>query len=204
MKMIYVDKDAVLKAGLSQNDCEFQSKLFDEIRNHVFMCSFVDTDYNNLPMWAYYANNHRGYCINYRINCKDIFYKVLYTSSSTPVKSFFLQYGRYCNVPAEGEDFKTMRDLYTYLIMLFLVSKHISWEHENEYRILFPYLEGMDNRIENEMTGLEILDITVGLRCEERYKQKIMQIAKSKTIPCYQIQLDNKNFLVRKLLIGEN
>ena len=50
--------------------------------------------------------------------------------------------------------------------------------------------------------GLDILDITIGLKCEEKYKQEILQISTVMKIPCYQIYLDNKKFLSRKLIGG--
>ena len=202
MRMIYVDKEAVLKAGLPHEAYELEKNFLEELKRKLLICSFVDSDYNNLPMWAYYANNHRGYCVRYKVNRKGMFFRVLYSETSGPITSLFLQYLASCDAHAEDKCSEMIRATYEYAIQVFLSTKHLSWKHENEYRIIFPQIKDISNRISNRMAGLEILDITVGLNCEEKYKQKILQIASAKKIPCYQICLDNKNFLVREQLGG--
>lgn len=202
MRMIYVDKEAVLKAGLPYEVYEWEKEFLEKLTNKLTLCSFVDTDYNNLPMWAYYANNHHGYCIRYKIRRKEIFFRVLYADTSAPVTSLFLQYKMSCDKYAESDNTKEWQSSLEYAIQLFLSIKHISWKHEKEYRIICPYYKEFGNRVSNATMGLSILDITIGLNCEEKYRQKILQFANAREIPCYQICLDNKNFLVREQLGG--
>lgn len=202
MRMIYVDEESVLKSDLPHEAYIWEKKFLEQLLNKMLICSFVDTDYNNLPMWAYYANNHYGYCVRYGIKRKEIFFKVLYSETSAPITSLFLQYKMFCDMETESEGYKKLREIYEYAIQLFLSTKHISWKHENEYRIICPYYKKIGHRISNEIMGLDILDITIGLKCEEKYKQEILQISTVMKIPCYQIYLDNKKFLSRKLIGG--
>ena len=120
----------------------------------------------------------------------------------TDLTSLFLQYKMSCDKYAESDNTKEWQSSLEYAIQLFLSIKHISWKHEKEYRIICPYYKEFGNRVSNATMGLSILDITIGLNCEEKYRQKILQFANAREIPCYQICLDNKNFLVREQLGG--
>lgn len=89
MRMGYIDELHAKKLQLSSKAIEAEKKILDAVVERMLSCSFVDSDYRNLPMWAYYANNYQGYCVNYKINYKTIFFKVIYQKSRLSLAEFF-------------------------------------------------------------------------------------------------------------------
>jgi len=56
-------------------------KIVDMFRgNYLFLCfSFFNDDlFECMPMWAHYANNGKGFCVKYKINCKGFVYPINY------------------------------------------------------------------------------------------------------------------------------
>ena len=51
------------------------------------LVSLSGNSFNCLPMWAYYTNNYRGYCVEYDVIVPDIFFKVAYEPERIPVAS---------------------------------------------------------------------------------------------------------------------
>lgn len=49
----------------------------------------ADEKEQNMPMWAYYANNHSGVCVEYMIDCKvkKFIYPVSYDDTRAPGNS---------------------------------------------------------------------------------------------------------------------
>ena len=56
-----------------------------QINSHARVCCFANPDekHQNMPMWAYYANNHRGFCVEYKMvdSQKKFLYPVSYDPS---------------------------------------------------------------------------------------------------------------------------
>lgn len=38
---------------------------YTSLANGLRYTCLSNTDENNMPMWAYYANNHQGFCVEY-------------------------------------------------------------------------------------------------------------------------------------------
>lgn len=92
------------------------------------------------------------------------------------------------------------QDLIAFFVQLVFSLKHSSWRHEKEYRIICPFYEEIGQRISNKQMGLEVSDITIGLKCRSEYKERIIQIAKERDIKCYQLCTDENEFLSRQLI----
>lgn len=160
-----------------------------------------NTDENNMPMWAYYANNHQGFCVEYLL-CdmqKKYIFPVTYEPERVSANSITtnLLY-EYMKMKEEGRDYTdTSADANVYLQMLILsmAAKHKSWKHEKEYRIIchmddFPAIP---------------TKIYIGLNCKEEYKKELIEVAKSiEVCEVYQMEIDedsNMFGLKQKLLL---
>ena len=85
-------------------------------KRHRYLCSFSSskTGYHNNIMWAMYANNHNGCCIEFEIDNKDITPKGVKYHDDIPMN----------NNP--DENFINQEMFYR---------KTIPWKHENEWRV---------------------------------------------------------------------
>lgn len=182
MKMGYIDEQYAKKSGFPDNLIEAERKILSNLVGKMLLCSFVDSDYSNLPMWAYYANNYQGYCVNYKINRKEVFFKVIYQKNKIRLNELFVTYMQFCLLEGKGYDIEKGLDTIAFLARLVFSLKHSSWRHEKEYRIICPLYEEIGQRISNIEMGLEVNDITIGLKCKPEYKERIMQIAKNRKI----------------------
>ena len=50
---------------------------------------------NNLPMWAHYANNHAGYCVQYKVDKKENVHRAMYLSKRYPIVNTIKKFVRY-------------------------------------------------------------------------------------------------------------
>lgn len=79
-----LDRQKMRESGYTDNIIDSYEKLFD-FRDYGITClSANDIDY--LPMWAYYTNNHKGFCIEYEVIKKDCIHEVLYEPERIKVR----------------------------------------------------------------------------------------------------------------------
>lgn len=147
-----------------------------------------DTNEQNMPMWAYYANNHEGFCVEY-ILCdlqKKYILPVAYEEERQEANSIATHIinaamAAKMNGTPPSKEFS----LYNHLMFLSMTAKHISWEHEREYRIMSPdrYFPAIPSKI------------YIGLNCTDENKEKLIDIGKSSDGICkvYQMYLDSNN-----------
>lgn len=147
-----------------------------------------DTDENNMPMWAYYANNHQGFCVEYLL-CemqKKYIFPVTYEPERVSANAITtnLLY-EYMKMKEEGKDYTdTSADANVYLQMMILslAAKHKSWKHEKEYRIIchrddFPAIPSK---------------IYIGLNCKEEYRKLLTEVGKSiEVCKVYEMEIDD-------------
>lgn len=88
-KGMLVDRKKMKNAGYSQNIIDEYQTLFDFSDYGITCLSSNNIDY--LPMWAYYTNNHKGFCIEYEIIKKDCIHEVLYEPERIKVASLIFQ-----------------------------------------------------------------------------------------------------------------
>lgn len=97
------------------------------IRKNVLVSCFFEGDTQNSLMWAHYANNHKGFCIEYELEESDPeifdFNRVNYVSSLPEIYATELLFNPYETVA---------RIIY---------SKSIEWSYEKEWRYVELYAE---------------------------------------------------------------
>lgn len=84
---------------------------------------------HNLPMWAHYAENHSGLCIEYEFpedTIRNFFTPVVYTD--TFPNNMMPHFPDSFDLTKEWEDF----------INVMLLTKSKEWENEKEWRLLLP------------------------------------------------------------------
>ena len=128
----------------------------------------LSKDYKNELLWAYYANSHKGFCIEYDFNIlkqypcnEDNFFDVKY-SKNVPIINL-------------GSIFDIS------ILKKSLVTKSLSWKHEDEIRILTPF-QGMFTYFTRAVKS-----IYFGYRTDKNTIESIMGKLKGRGIKYYQM-----------------
>lgn len=96
------------------------------------------------------------------------------------------------------EQEKDELELYNQIFFHNTMIKDKSWEYENEYRYIIPKMICSNKEVkggvllDNRTVGIEISGIYLGMCCEEKYKNMLIDIAKNLGIKIYQMCFNEK------------
>lgn len=173
------------------------------------VCCFTDPEMrtSNL-MWAHYANNHQGFCIEYQLpehpNNKD----EDWLSGLDPWKRSFLTYTfpvAYCekrmdfsqkwmdmdSIIERSNDYSDVFPYYQYG----LITKGIEWSYEREWRFIYPpVIEStkekypLTNRLKNggNLEFFPIKNVYLGYRMSQEAKDVIREIVCDRDVHIYE------------------
>lgn len=175
-KGMQIDEQKLLAHGYSQ-DCINQFKSLLDFSDYGLTCLSTNTvDY--FPMWAYYANDHHGFCIEYDVLKKDCIHEVLYEPETIKLSSLiFPAIKSFKHAMFLGRDSKS--DFYLTIFLQALFIKDASWSHEREYRIVYPLRDCTGVNVPVSDLGLKAARIIVGNKCSSDNVQRIRAIAKT-------------------------
>ena len=152
---------------------------------------------NNMPMWAYYANNHHGICVEYDVCNPICLYPVSYEQERNPMSvvlgNFVALSLDAVNGKISGQNPELLK--YQFLILNLMCVKHRSWKQENEFRILFPYPRLRENgkRVDLKDIGLEISAIYLGKDCSIRKQNRLKGVSINLGIDLYKMRVNNQS-----------
>lgn len=172
-KGMLIDKEKFIEAGYPIETIKMYQTIFDFNDYGVTCLSSNSVDY--LPMWAYYTNNHKGFCVEYEVIKKDCIHEVLYEPERIKVASLIIEY-----IEAIRSRQKEKASCYAKIISQNLFIKTKSWEHEKEYRIVYPLdknSKGMNVPVRK--LGMRTSRIVAGMNCSEDNKKKLNEISNS-------------------------
>lgn len=185
----------------------FSKKKFDEykidkksvdnfinaFKDLLTISSFTSNGYQCMPMWAFYSNNHNGYCVEYKITekQKNNIYKVEYAARRFHAEEIVLEYMR-----GLAKNDKILTTFCRLNYILSFCTKEFSWYYENEYR---EVLLG-----KNSFT-LKPTNVYIGYNTSKQNVNKIIKsvIKKNPNIKIYLMKSDikYKKFELKKELI---
>lgn len=178
--------NAILEKSLVNTG--FTQKGIEQLIPEYAICSFSRNELNK-QMWAYYAKDYSGWCLAFKkgkhkwSNISPIMPVIYVDDLLNPTE--IVNDSIYGNDPIEI----AMRKLFC--------TKHISWKHENEERIVMKtnkkYRGG-----ECPWDTFELLHITIGHKMDNAYKSIIQTIANAFNVPVYEISLNNIDFQLNK------
>lgn len=198
---VYVDYDQLKKDGISKDEVDSLQRMFEE--DYVLASFSKDVD-KCFPMWAHYANNHKGFCIKYKVVDGRKIKKVTYVSKrediTDGVKNAIRKFEE-MRGPSIQEEKKRLimglMDMYMRVLVQNYTVKHDSWAYENEYRIIIEYTnrtELFGQNVLAEEVGLCIEAIYTGYKCESY--NRIKDIADQLGIKCYKCKPNEKDFMI--------
>ena len=180
-----------IKEITKQQIKEFLSK-FDDLRTQMGITCLSETD-DSLLMWAHYANNHSGICVEYELL---EFNSQLHFS---PVPIVYTD-ERVC--------IHTLETLTNDILGLFiesLTTKSPEWSYEKEWRIIRD--DGAcGNKWDNEKKGAlheatRPKSITLGCMAKTEYEKDVRQYCKENRVNLYKMEKSKENYRLEKTTI---
>lgn len=185
-KGIYFDVEKIMGRGVPKESVETAERMLEK----MLLCAFSANCETNMPMWAYYANNHKGFCLKYKVNNKRIVNNVVYVPERIPVYGAFFNF--FDEIIQESKE-----DLYKMIMTEKFFVKHVSWASEHEYRALYPNQEDIEGKnIMGNDIGLDLVEILAGYKCSEIHCEKLKNIGNVLGVPYSHCELDEKRFLI--------
>lgn len=162
------------KEGALQVISNFQKVLLVS----CFVGNYFD---NNLPMWAHYANNHQGFCVEYSVVDKTFCYPISYRESRFATAALLVKLHEGIRKAAtekrEALDKETQDCLYALLLSTMI--KSIFWQYEEEWRIICPIEDTPEKGLlclSNKL-GLVPKKIYIGMYCDDDNREELITIA---------------------------
>lgn len=198
MKGFYFDKDKLIENG-------YPEETVDVLMNMVLrtpIASFTSNIENNLPMWAHYSNNHKGFAVKYKVNNKHSIRNVIYLDKvfdASKLLSHFYGTAFQLEKTHKNDDLTYLLYVSSVLQMIYF-TKHISWKYENEFRAL--YLDELDSSIthglnvEADKAKLVPIGVYAGVHCLDEHKTRLKEISGSLGIEFHCCKQSNTEFTV--------
>lgn len=164
----------------------FKQEWERECREYPVACLSESKDI--VSMWAHYANNHQGYCVEYPV--LDIFNQFHY--GMLPVM--------YQQEMPRLSDILQIQSLSREAGSVYLVSQSIStkakcWESEREWRVIRA------KEAEGPSDFPKPTAVYLGCRAEKAFIEEMKEICKEKNIPVYQIQKSKTEYTFEPILL---
>ena len=164
-----------MEKQLQSVEAFFQDKI-----NSSFRVASLAADNKNRLMWAHYADEHKGFCIEYdysKASLLNLPAPVIYSKNRIKVPWAVMM-----NNSSENRRHATQ------CYMKALLVKDEAWFYEQEWRIIIP-------QIGAEFVNMPPIScVYLGARCSEDNKSRIKELAASKGIPVKQMVLDRGEY----------
>lgn len=197
---IYIDEMKLRDSGWSPDTV---TRIKQDLMDLFFLASFT-SNMNNLPMWAHYANNHAGYCVQYKVDKKENVHRAMYLSKRYPIVNTikkFVRYGCMQNdttvLPEKREWARIEFQKCLALIQEMYTIKHTSWSYEDEFRLLCDSLpDKLGRNMSAACMGLTPTDVYCGVNCSDKHIEKIQSISKKTGLLLHRCKLSQTDYLV--------
>lgn len=176
-----------------RNNTEYTENILRILKKNFPIFCLSDNFDKNMPLWAHYSNNHKGYCIEYSTIDKSIIFPVIYVPNREPAPNIIttiiteLNKGYKSGTKPNGK----LLEYFMYLFISFMC-KHELWSYEGEYRLFWMESNSIIGQLVNlEDAKLKIDKIYMGLKCD--YKKELRRIGKGLGCEVHEMILDSTN-----------
>ena len=172
-------------------------KIIDDFTAFNRGTALTENNTSCMPMWAHYSNNHQGFCVAYDMKnpanttLAGCTFPIQYTDERLDITSFMKNYFTKLSSEvdrhvSEGIRQIPLNDLSLIYVAQFLCNiKHSTWSYEKEFRCTagaqakgMPYIDAVPKAI------------YIGMHCKEVNRKKLVEIARSLSIPVYQMRFE--------------
>lgn len=195
-KTLYLDIEKLQKLGYSNKEIESLNEILNRMRNSFLLTCFSENLTNNMPLWAHYANSHKGFCVEYNVKDYKYLYPVSYEVERIAIASIMINFldklKRYSKRKIDKHD-KDL-GLCASIFKQMGIMKNISWKYENEIRLLYIKLSDINSHgksIAVSKLGLETNKIYIGAKCLEENKNELINISSKLNCDIDEMYLDD-------------
>lgn len=190
----YDDKGYILnKAELKKYASELgmQWNLSDIYPDFKRIACFTTNNPNNMAMWANYANNHKGYCVEYNLRKRGnlglyaMCLPVQYIKEKIDLTEITK---KRMEMTARKRDLSLVTDALKWCSIILTCVKHESWSYESEIRYCVPL-----NTLLSPYCNAFPSKIYIGSNCEQGNKDELIKISKEIKVPIYEMKLDQES-----------
>ena len=184
-----MQKTSDLGQAVSRIISEEYNDLLLRLKSFFRVSCFATTPFSQLMWGGSYADEHRGFCLEYTVlpNDKeftDIFYNLfpmIYCKSRKDISAKIIK------MKSETISYETLWDIYFHGAL----RKSIDWSFQNEWRLLLP----LNNKNESNynVKFFPITKVFLGNRMEAYKRKELIDICKEKNIPYIGVK-KNKDF----------
>lgn len=196
-KGLYIDDERLRQSGYTATGIANIHKTFSVIGMRGLVCCFSAGNYQEAPMWAYYANNAQGFCVEYTVVNKASLQEVQYASKPCDVTGIATDLFNSALKDSRWKDSTDSR-LAVEILLLNNVIKHKSWRHEREYRIVIPGKFDRGLALPLEDAGLEESKILIGISCSPENEAKLREIGDELKVPVNRLQATKDSYFAEE------
>lgn len=161
----------------------------EKASQEVLVCSFCK-DPRIPPMWAHYAGEHSGFCVEYEVADPGALYGVEYVSVKEDIGPMMEGLQReLANGEIEHAEFEeTLRKLH----LRWCTVKSRDWSYEQEVRALLPKAIAPYKGVNypSSKAGLKLKGVYLGARCSKANRARLQEIAEGLHIFCRETEPD--------------
>ena len=184
---LWGSEDQLIETCKERKHIKNLSRSFDYFRIRSFCNGETEEALGNLLMWSHYADEHRGYCVKYKLSKHFI-----KQDENDSFEHMFLKPIIY----RKDEDKVDISEMTTINTDLAFATKHESWGYENEVRLIVynPNKEDAFYGIPLDKDSC-IEAIYFGCRCEQKTINTIKNLFSKADIPplFYKMKSDSKD-----------
>lgn len=169
-------------------------ELFAQMRSEMGIACLSESD-DSLLMWAHYANNHYGMCVEYELM------EINRQLKFTPIPIIYSE-GRAC---LDSLNPDTVERDTTKVFLESLTTKSLEWRYEKEWRIIRD--DGAcGDRWDAEKKGA-LLDmirptsVTLGCMAKQEFSQEVEDYCKDNQVNLYKMERDPNAYRLKKIPI---
>ena len=187
-----------------------QGKIIDDFTEFNRGTALTENGTSCMPMWAHYSNNHQGFCVAYDMKnpantaLTACTFPIQYTEDRFDITSFMKEYVSMVSSEVDRQSAQGVKKILIHDLSLIYVSqflcniKHSTWSYEKEFRCTnganakgMPYINAIPKAI------------YIGMNCNEKNKERLVEIARTLSIPVYQMRLEelSEKFTLEAVLI---
>lgn len=177
-------------------------KLVSEKSKELLISCFSKVD-DSILMWAHYADNNKGICIEFE---NEDFLEMFYSSEKSSLKIKKLMYKVLWHHYEKSKFEVNENDESKYMLSILpFLTKSDEWEYEKEVRCMLSKNNSKailqdDNRYYYSMKRIK--SMILGCRVSSDDRDKMIKIAESRNLPIYEMVLSKDTYKLEKKQIN--
>ena len=181
--------EELVGAHLKRNN-DYYQRFNKRAQKGTKICSFSER-VDSVVMWGHYADNHQGFCLEYDVKDfppgdvrRRILYPVIYSDQLFDATEYILQSMRY-------GDFNNLFGA------MAAIHKSPDWAYEKEWRFVIPMGDSCQGK---NYAMPQPSALYLGARIQEDKKETLVEIARKKGVPVYEMDLSPTEFRLKPRL----